>query len=66
LLPIKADTTFSFALASSLLPEGEKEGEGGWRAGIEGSLADDWEYVMYGKVCLFPPSLPGTRTDGFA
>lgn len=52
LLPITPSSTFSFALASSLLPDGEKEGEGGWRAGIEGGLADDWEYVMYGKVGL--------------
>ncbi|KAK4704802.1 DNA-directed RNA polymerases I, II, and III subunit RPABC3, partial [Phenoliferia sp. Uapishka_3] len=49
LLPIEEGSNFSFALASSLLPDGEKEGEGGWRAGIEGGLADDWEYVMYGK-----------------
>ncbi|ORY85377.1 RNA polymerase I [Leucosporidium creatinivorum] len=53
LLPITPSTTFSFALASSLLPDGEKEGEGGWRAGIEGSMADEWEYVMYGKVYKF-------------
>ncbi|KAI5476347.1 hypothetical protein MNV49_007860 [Pseudohyphozyma bogoriensis] len=53
LLPISPSTTFSFALASSLNPEGGKEGEGGWREGIEGGLADDWEYVMYGKVYKF-------------
>ncbi|KAL8284282.1 hypothetical protein RQP46_005031 [Phenoliferia psychrophenolica] len=53
LLPIEANSNFSFALASSLLPDGEKEGEGGWRAGIDGGLADDWEYVMYGKVYKF-------------
>lgn len=42
--------TFSIALASSLQPDGGKEGAGGWRADMEGGLADDWEYVMYGKV----------------
>ncbi|KAM0755949.1 DNA-directed RNA polymerase II subunit H [Meredithblackwellia eburnea MCA 4105] len=53
LLPLQPSATFSFALASSLLPDGQKEGEGGWRAGVEGGLADDWDYVMYGKVYKF-------------
>jgi DNA-directed RNA polymerase I, II, and III subunit RPABC3 len=46
-----------------LLPDGEKETEGGWRAGIEGDLADDWEYVMYGKVTSFP-FLSSIREEG--
>ncbi|SGY32620.1 BQ5605_C002g01387 [Microbotryum silenes-dioicae] len=45
LLPITPQTTFTLALTSSLLPEGEKETAGGWRAGIEGGIADEWEYV---------------------
>ncbi|KDE06038.1 DNA-directed RNA polymerase II subunit H [Microbotryum lychnidis-dioicae p1A1 Lamole] len=53
LLPITPQTTFTLALTSSLLPEGEKETAGGWRAGIEGGIADEWEYVMYGKVYKF-------------
>ena len=53
LLPLDAGATVSFALASSLLADGDKEaaeGAGSWRENIEGNLADDWDYVMYGKV----------------
>mgnify|MGYP001579524733 CR=1 FL=1 len=66
LLPIEANSNFSFALASSLLPDGEKEGEGGWRAGIEGGLADDWEYVMYGKVSVSSSVIAGIAWMGAA
>lgn len=55
LLPMETGVTISFALASSLLADGDKEtaeGAGSWREGIEGNLADDWDYVMYGKVCV--------------
>ncbi|GAA5831866.1 hypothetical protein JCM11251_003915 [Rhodosporidiobolus azoricus] len=52
LLDLPTDSTFSLALASTLNPDGDKDATaaGGWRADIEGGLADDWEYVMYGKV----------------
>ena len=54
LLPLTQGEAFSLALSSSLLPEGAKATDaGGWRAGIDGGLADDWEYVMYGKVYKF-------------
>lgn len=54
LLPLTQGESFSLALSSSLLPEGAKATDaGGWRAGIDGGLADDWEYVMYGKVYKF-------------
>lgn len=52
---METGVTISFALASSLLADGDKEtaeGAGSWREGIEGNLADDWDYVMYGKVCV--------------
>ncbi|KWU43610.1 nucleic acid-binding protein, partial [Rhodotorula sp. JG-1b] len=53
LIDLPTDSTFNLALASTLNPDGagkEGAGAGGWRADIEGGLADDWEYVMYGKV----------------
>lgn len=54
MIDLPTDSTFNLALASTLNPDGVgKEGaasSGGWRADIEGGLADDWEYVMYGKV----------------
>ncbi|GAA5919078.1 hypothetical protein JCM1841_003736 [Sporobolomyces salmonicolor] len=66
LLDLQKETSFSLALASSLEADsGAKEagagaGAGGWRADIEGGLADDWEYVMYGKVYKFDE---GTADD---
>ncbi|BGP12893.1 hypothetical protein JCM10213_005154 [Rhodosporidiobolus nylandii] len=54
LIELPTDSTFALALASTLNPEGSKDsGANGWRADIEGGLADDWEYVMYGKVYKF-------------
>ncbi|GAA5977337.1 hypothetical protein JCM11641_000068 [Rhodosporidiobolus odoratus] len=54
LIDLPQDSSFALALASTLNPEGGKDaGTGGWRADIEGGLADDWEYVMYGKVYKF-------------
>ncbi|GAA5952880.1 hypothetical protein JCM21900_004252 [Sporobolomyces salmonicolor] len=66
LLDLQKEMSFSLALASSLEADsGAKEagagaGAGGWRADIEGGLADDWEYVMYGKVYKFDE---GTADD---
>ncbi|GAA5864571.1 hypothetical protein JCM3774_005170 [Rhodotorula dairenensis] len=56
LIDLPTDSTFNLALASTLNPDAAgKEGAsaGGWRADIEGGLADDWDYVMYGKVYKF-------------
>ncbi|GAA6007238.1 hypothetical protein JCM11491_003058 [Sporobolomyces phaffii] len=55
LLDLQKDTTFSLALATTLNPEADKTSAtaGGWRADIEGGLADDWEYIMHGKVYKF-------------
>ncbi|GAA5844522.1 hypothetical protein JCM3766R1_007150 [Sporobolomyces carnicolor] len=60
LLDLQKDTTFSLALASTLNPEAERSGAqagqaaaGGWRADIEGGIADDWDYIMHGKVYKF-------------
>ncbi|KAK4054794.1 DNA-directed RNA polymerases I, II, and III subunit RPABC3 [Microbotryomycetes sp. JL201] len=54
LYPLSSDTNFAFALASSLHEGGAERDDGGWRMqDIEGGLADDWEYVMYGKVYKF-------------
>lgn len=52
LLDLQKDMTFSMALASTLNPEADKSNAaaGGWRQDIEGGLADDWEYIMHGKV----------------
>ncbi|GAA5857229.1 hypothetical protein JCM8547_009385 [Rhodosporidiobolus lusitaniae] len=56
LLTLSEGKDFSLALASSLsTAEGAKEGgaAGGWRQDIEGGLADEWDYVMFGKVYKF-------------
>ncbi|BGP21769.1 DNA-directed RNA polymerases I, II, and III subunit RPABC3 [Rhodotorula toruloides] len=53
LIDLRQDSEFSLALASTLHPDGvakDTGAAGGWRADIEGGLADDWDYVMYGKV----------------
>jgi hypothetical protein len=58
LYPLKVGDSFALALSSSLTPEGEKESgieTQSWR--IEegkGGLADEYEYVMYGKVRPLP------------
>ena len=49
LIALAPGETFSFALASSLHPDGQKE-EPSWRPGQDQGLADDWDYVLYGKV----------------
>ncbi|GAA5994759.1 DNA-directed RNA polymerase core subunit RPB8 [Rhodotorula paludigena] len=54
LIQLPESSTFSLALATTLNPDADKSAQsGGWRADIEGGLADDWEYVMYGKVYKF-------------
>jgi hypothetical protein len=53
LIDLPTESTFALALASSLNPDGSKDAAGSWRADIEGGLADDWEYVMYGKVRFY-------------
>ncbi|KAL7336471.1 RNA polymerase, partial [Rhodotorula toruloides] len=53
LIDLRQESEFSLALASTLHPDGvakDAGATGGWRADIEGGLADDWDYVMYGKV----------------
>ncbi|GAA5995613.1 hypothetical protein JCM5350_001949 [Sporobolomyces pararoseus] len=56
LIDLSKESTFSLALASTLNPEADKSSSaaaGGWRADIEGGLADDWDYIMHGKVYKF-------------
>ncbi|BGP36862.1 DNA-directed RNA polymerases I, II, and III subunit RPABC3 [Rhodotorula kratochvilovae] len=56
LLTLAQDGDFSLALATTLNPDADKTGgaaAGGWRADLQSGLADDWEYVMYGKVYKF-------------
>ncbi|GAA6005719.1 hypothetical protein JCM10207_005307 [Rhodosporidiobolus poonsookiae] len=65
LIELPVDSSFSLALATTLNPEGNKDASaaaGGWRADIEGGLADDWEYVMYGKVYKFDDGTAGEVT----
>ncbi|CAH7689611.1 RNA polymerase, partial [Phakopsora pachyrhizi] len=54
LYPLKVGDSFSLALSSSLTPEGEKDGGAeaqSWRLDDgKGGLADEYEYVMYGKL----------------
>lgn len=54
LYPLKLGDCFALALSSSLTPEGEKDGGAEiqtWRLEEgKGGLADEYEYVMYGKV----------------
>jgi RNA polymerase Rpb8 len=50
--PMNINETFSLALASSLAPEGDEHDSSSreaWRPG-RGGIADDYEYVCYGKV----------------
>ncbi|GAA6055581.1 hypothetical protein JCM3770_002498 [Rhodotorula araucariae] len=56
LLTLAQDGDFSLALATTLNPDADKTGAAGasgWRADLDGGLANDWEYVMYGKVYKF-------------
>ncbi|GAA6036858.1 hypothetical protein JCM8097_006317 [Rhodosporidiobolus ruineniae] len=54
LIQLNKDQNFTVALASTLNPDGNKEtSASGWRADIDGGLADDFDYVMYGKVYKF-------------
>jgi DNA-directed RNA polymerase I, II, and III subunit RPABC3 len=49
---MKINETFSLALASSLAPEGDDNDSNSreaWRPG-KGGIADEYEYVCYGKV----------------
>lgn len=52
LYPISNGETFSLLLASTLNLDGTKDEGHSWRKnqGNEGSLADMWDYVCYGKV----------------
>lgn len=52
LYPINAGENFSLLLASTLNLDGTKDEGHAWRKnqGSEGSLADMWDYVCYGKV----------------
>lgn len=61
LLTLSKDADFSLALATTLNPDADKSGaaaSGGWRADLQSGLADDWEYVMYGKVRFLPHLSP--------
>jgi hypothetical protein len=58
LYPLKVGDSFALALSSSLTPEGEKDSgieTQSWRLEEgKGGLADEYEYVMYGKVRPIP------------
>ncbi|MBW0531397.1 hypothetical protein O181_071112 [Austropuccinia psidii MF-1] len=57
LYPLRVGDSFALALSSSLTPEGEKDGGAeiqSWRLEEgKGGLADEYEYVMYGKLYKF-------------
>ncbi|KAA1072767.1 DNA-directed RNA polymerases I, II, and III subunit RPABC3 [Puccinia graminis f. sp. tritici] len=57
LYPLKVGDSFALALSSSLTPEGEKDSgieTQSWRLEEgKGGLADEYEYVMYGKLYKF-------------
>ena len=66
LYPLQADQSFALALASSLArgpnaggDEDEKDRDV-WRPDGKGrrGLEEDYEYVMYGKVCRLPAPSP--------
>lgn len=66
LYPLRVGDSFALALSSTLTPDGEKD------AGIEtqswrleegkGGLADEYEYVMYGKLYKFDTGASDTVT----
>lgn len=60
LYPLKVGDSFALALSASLTPDGEKESgleTQSWRLEEgKGGLADEYEYVMYGKVCPLSPA----------
>ncbi|KNZ44270.1 DNA-directed RNA polymerase II subunit H [Puccinia sorghi] len=57
LYPLKVGDSFALALSASLTPDGEKESgleTQSWRLEEgKGGLADEYEYVMYGKLYKF-------------
>jgi len=56
LCPCAVDDAIQLVLATTLALDGRKEDEaGGWREAVdgEGSLADGFDYVCYGKVYRF-------------
>ncbi|KAJ2718547.1 DNA-directed RNA polymerases I, II, and III subunit RPABC3 [Coemansia sp. Benny D115] len=74
LYPLDAGDKFKLTLASSLsLSDGAKEpasfgkGEANWRAYVNGderSLADDYDYVMFGRVYRYDDST-GSKVSAF-
>jgi RNA polymerase Rpb8 len=59
LFPLEDGQSFALALASSLSRAGSKEDEEeqqAWRPDVKRQgLDDDYDYVMYGKVCILLP-----------
>jgi len=53
--PIEIGDKFALMLASSLTLDGNEKAEI-WRESLKDSLADDYEYVMYGKVFKYDDS----------
>lgn len=56
LYPVSQGDTVQLLLASTLNPDGSKDEDmerGGWREKKGASLADQWDYVCYGKVYQF-------------
>ncbi|EGG11339.1 uncharacterized protein MELLADRAFT_33205, partial [Melampsora larici-populina 98AG31] len=66
LYPLKIGDCFALALSSSLTPEGEKDGGAeiqSWRLEEgKGGLADEYDYVMYGKLYKFDTGASDTVT----
>jgi DNA-directed RNA polymerase I, II, and III subunit RPABC3 len=61
LYPLAKDEVISLNLSSSLRLDGKEEK--GWRETGRGerTLADDYDYVCYGKVYRFDEGLKGTE-----
>ncbi|KAH9806810.1 RNA polymerase [Melampsora americana] len=66
LYSLKIGDSFALALSASLTPEGEKDGGPeiqSWRLEDgKGGLADEYDYVMYGKLYKFDTGASDTVT----
>ncbi|KAK4165156.1 hypothetical protein QBC43DRAFT_316121 [Cladorrhinum sp. PSN259] len=70
LFPCKVDDTLTIALATSLSLDGSKDDERGWRdvakaGSSEATLADEYDYVCYGKIYKFEDAEDGQTIKAY-
>ncbi|KAK4230024.1 DNA-directed RNA polymerases I, II, and III subunit RPABC3 [Podospora fimiseda] len=70
LFPCKVDDELTIALATSLSLDGTKDDERGWRdvakaGSSEATLADEFDYVCYGKIYKFEDAEDGQSIKAY-